>query len=382
MTTHAAEALLPGHLHSLTAGAGPKGENEVALAELILEAASSCEGLSSRRGLRYLCDEWRRLDDGAKSAVVTAAVPGLARLLQESSREQRLMSAITLRELGPAARAAQPALIQSLPGADSPVAEAILRALLAQDPEPAVAVSVLVRCLQRKPSRGTRQLAIDALKQLGEHAEPAIPELLNILKYRRLRIRFAAADALIAIGPAGVRALANAAHTAKCSAVQHNAALSLRTLEEGWLGHEQPIRSRFRIERAWLLWNDCTVPRLAKTAKRGSRPGVAAILADALLDAGCNEEFLLSHLRLPMEHGPDCFAIRAILAAARPTSYAALFHEAGAGSWYDLLLPHEQQEADGLADEWAEPTFATTFSRLKSRDRCRLVRLIQRQFVA
>ena len=61
----------------------------------------------------------------------------------------------------------------------------------------------------------------------------------------------------------------------------------------------------------WLHWNDDTVPRIAQGIYDDRRPdgtldaGRMAILADALLDAGCEDEGLMMHLR-GLEVCPRC----------------------------------------------------------------------------
>lgn len=48
---------------------------------------------------------------------------------------------------------------------------------------------------------------------------------------------------------------------------------------------------------AWLRWNDGTVPRLARAIYDERRWGDMPILADALLDAGCDDDGLIQHCR-------------------------------------------------------------------------------------
>jgi hypothetical protein len=69
-----------------------------------------------------------------------------------------------------------------------------------------------------------------------------------------------------------------------------------------------------------LAWKDRTVPRLAQAVYDERRmpegtldTGRLAILADALLDAGCEDEELLSHLRRPGPHVRGCWAVDLIL---------------------------------------------------------------------
>jgi hypothetical protein len=70
----------------------------------------------------------------------------------------------------------------------------------------------------------------------------------------------------------------------------------------------------------WLAWNEGVVVALAQAAyeSRSHRkghldPARLAILADALEDAGCSDEALLSHLRDPGPHFRGCWAVDLIL---------------------------------------------------------------------
>jgi hypothetical protein len=74
------------------------------------------------------------------------------------------------------------------------------------------------------------------------------------------------------------------------------------------------------IDRAWLRWQDGTVSRLAQAAYDGRRlpSGILdnmrlAILADALEEAGCHDQPILSHLRSGADHVRGCFLLDALL---------------------------------------------------------------------
>jgi hypothetical protein len=64
-----------------------------------------------------------------------------------------------------------------------------------------------------------------------------------------------------------------------------------------------------RIERNWLTWKDNLISRMARIiyGKRCFRN--LPILADALEEAGCCEEELLSHCRKPVDHVRGCWAV-------------------------------------------------------------------------
>jgi hypothetical protein len=80
-----------------------------------------------------------------------------------------------------------------------------------------------------------------------------------------------------------------------------------------------PFR-RVRLDRGVLGWQDGTVPRIAEAVYHERRlpsgtfdPGVLAVLADALEDAGCTDESILSHLRSSGPHVRGCWAVDLIL---------------------------------------------------------------------
>ncbi|MGE3808891.1 MAG: hypothetical protein AB7K24_29865 [Gemmataceae bacterium] len=74
-----------------------------------------------------------------------------------------------------------------------------------------------------------------------------------------------------------------------------------------------------RIDPDWLAWHDATVVQLARIAyeERSSTGHLdslrLAILADALEEAGCNNEELLGHLRGPGPHLRGCWPLDLLL---------------------------------------------------------------------
>lgn len=70
------------------------------------------------------------------------------------------------------------------------------------------------------------------------------------------------------------------------------------------------------VDRAWLRWGGATVPRMAQAIYDERAFDRLPVLADALLDAGCSDEALLSHLRAPAPHVRGCWAIDAVLGRA------------------------------------------------------------------
>jgi hypothetical protein len=67
------------------------------------------------------------------------------------------------------------------------------------------------------------------------------------------------------------------------------------------------------VAPAWLAWNGGAVPKLAATIYDEHAFERLPILADALEDAGCDNDDLLTHLRSPGPHFRGCWALDLIL---------------------------------------------------------------------
>jgi hypothetical protein len=74
-----------------------------------------------------------------------------------------------------------------------------------------------------------------------------------------------------------------------------------------------PLRPSPALPAAVQGWNDRLVPRLAQTVYDERRWPDLPLLADALLDAGCEDEALMAHCRGGGEHARGCFAVDVIL---------------------------------------------------------------------
>jgi hypothetical protein len=89
--------------------------------------------------------------------------------------------------------------------------------------------------------------------------------------------------------------------------------------QQAWLLRDifaNPFHPLPPLAPAVLAWNERTVPRLAQVAYDEQHlpegtldTGRLAILADALLDAGCDDEGLMSHLRGPGPHVRGCWSL-------------------------------------------------------------------------
>jgi hypothetical protein len=74
-----------------------------------------------------------------------------------------------------------------------------------------------------------------------------------------------------------------------------------------------PFRGLHRLDPGWLRWNDGTVPKVAQHIYEERAFGRLPILADALLDAGCDDEDILAHCRGEGPHVRGCWVIDLIL---------------------------------------------------------------------
>jgi hypothetical protein len=75
-----------------------------------------------------------------------------------------------------------------------------------------------------------------------------------------------------------------------------------------------PFRPSLGPTSSVKTWNDGTIPKIAQGIYSDRAFARMPILHDALLDAGCNDEALLSHCRNPEGHVRGCWALDQILA--------------------------------------------------------------------
>jgi hypothetical protein len=67
------------------------------------------------------------------------------------------------------------------------------------------------------------------------------------------------------------------------------------------------------VDPAWLRWNGGAVVKMAQAIYDENRFDDLPFLADALTDAGCDNEEILTHCRTPMEHPRGCWVVDALL---------------------------------------------------------------------
>jgi hypothetical protein len=70
---------------------------------------------------------------------------------------------------------------------------------------------------------------------------------------------------------------------------------------------------RVSVERAWLAWNGGTVGEVAGAIYDERRFDDLPVLADALEDAGCDNEDVLSHCRSSGPHFWGCWVVDMLL---------------------------------------------------------------------
>lgn len=74
-----------------------------------------------------------------------------------------------------------------------------------------------------------------------------------------------------------------------------------------------PFRSLPTLALPFLTWNDALIPKLAQQIYDERRFEDLPILADALMDAGCHDEEILSHCRSEGPHVKGCWVIDLLL---------------------------------------------------------------------
>lgn len=108
-----------------------------------------------------------------------SAVPELIAILQGRASDESLIStAAALGDIGPAAKAAVPALLRQLDSTDSPVLESVIWALAAIRSDPGQVMPALVRQLDNKNLRSPENVFV-AFGAFGREAAPVAPALLE-----------------------------------------------------------------------------------------------------------------------------------------------------------------------------------------------------------
>jgi len=91
---------------------------------------------------------------------------------------------------------------------------------------------------------------------------------------------------------------------------------------EAGLPHERTCTAKAAAEKGefsslspgWLTWNNGCVRQLLDAIRKRRMFDLMPLLADALEAAGCRDELLLIHCRLPVRHTPDCWVVKGLTA--------------------------------------------------------------------
>jgi hypothetical protein len=78
--------------------------------------------------------------------------------------------------------------------------------------------------------------------------------------------------------------------------------------------------TRTYLDPSWLRWNRGCVTKMARTIYAENRFGDLPILADALEEAGCVSEAIISHCRSNQIHVRGCWVVDALRAAGKKQS--------------------------------------------------------------
>jgi hypothetical protein len=79
-----------------------------------------------------------------------------------------------------------------------------------------------------------------------------------------------------------------------------------------------------RLDPAWVRWHDDCVGHIARGIYQEQAFDRLPILADALLDAGCDDDRLLAHCREPAGHVRGCWALDLLLGLRGPRPHGAV----------------------------------------------------------
>ncbi len=144
-----------------------------------------------------------------RSTMVNAlnTLPGIQIYFSDADA-RRVFAVEQLGELGSAAAAAVPFLIQAVNGKDDSVRSPAIKALGKIQRDPAKVIPVLINDLK---NAAVNVEAATALGNFGSRAKSAIPQILPLLHSEDEDVRAAAAKALIKIDPAAPASATNAA---------------------------------------------------------------------------------------------------------------------------------------------------------------------------
>jgi hypothetical protein len=77
--------------------------------------------------------------------------------------------------------------------------------------------------------------------------------------------------------------------------------------------YQELVRTPTTVKPEWLRWNDGTVAKLAQTIETERAFDCLPLLADALEEAGCDNQEILDHCRSTGEHVRGCWVVDLLL---------------------------------------------------------------------
>jgi hypothetical protein len=182
------------------------------------------------------------------------------------------------------------------------------------------AVDVAERYAEGKAGTRDQEAACAAAAGAVDAVRAAYADVYEASRHQRYHAGLAALYAIQAAYPAVLYAAAHATEAALPHGGAADAEPAARGVAEA--AQCQVLRDMFgllpfrpvTIAPDVLAWNDGTVGRIADGIYEERAFDRLPILADALLDAGCDDEELLAHCRSAGPHVQGCWAVDLILA--------------------------------------------------------------------
>jgi hypothetical protein len=182
------------------------------------------------------------------------------------------------------------------------------------------AVEITEQFVDKRTTAGEHSVAAnaawDAFHATSTHAEEqgARTNARHAINYEDYAMAFACGAAHAATAPGGfVQAAARAVGAVEwMSGADGNYSASTCSHEQAALLRDifhNPFQPMPTIDPAWLAWNGGTIPKLAQAIYDGHAFDRMPILADALEEAGCDNEEMLGHCRGSGLHVKGCWLL-------------------------------------------------------------------------
>lgn len=183
-------------------------------------------------------------------------------------------------------------------------------------------------CCRRVEHLLTRPGSREAVEFLRAHAEHGLARRKGVVRARQQALE-ALNESMKAVRSTGGREVSAAyvtlvalepssTYAADFAALNAAIALARSWTDCAELAHllREVIGNPFRsvaVDAAWVAQNEAAVSRIGRSICEEEAFDQTPVLADALEDAGCTEEAILSHLRSAGPHVRGCWAIDLLL---------------------------------------------------------------------